>query len=88
MVEGAGGVVEVGEGVSEFAIGDRVVSTFFPRWPGGELTPEAMAGVPGDRDDDGYAREEAVVPATVLTRVPAGYTYAEAATLPCAALTA
>jgi NADPH:quinone reductase-like Zn-dependent oxidoreductase len=85
MVEGAGGVVE---GVSEFAVGDRVVSTFFPCWPGGELTPEAMAGVPGDRDDDGYAREEAVVPATVLTRVPAGYTYAEAATLPCAALTA
>jgi NADPH:quinone reductase-like Zn-dependent oxidoreductase len=68
MGEGAGEVVEVGEGVSEFAIGDRVVSTFFPRWPGGELTLEAMAGVPGDRDDDGYVREEAVVPATALTR--------------------
>lgn len=88
MCEGAGEVVEVGEGVSEFAIGDRVVSTFFPRWGGGELTPEAMAGVPGDRDDDGFAREEAVVPASALTRPPAGYTHAEAATLPCAALTA
>jgi NADPH:quinone reductase-like Zn-dependent oxidoreductase len=88
LCEGAGEVVEVGEGVSEFAIGDHVVSTFFPHWRGGELTREAMAGVPGDRDDDGYAREEAVVPATALTRAPAGYTHAEAATLPCAALTA
>jgi NADPH:quinone reductase-like Zn-dependent oxidoreductase len=88
MCEGAGEVIEVGEGVSEFAIGDRVVSTFFPRWLGGALRPEAMAGVAGDQDEDGYAREEAVVPATALTRSPAGYTHAEAATLPCAALTA
>jgi NADPH:quinone reductase-like Zn-dependent oxidoreductase len=88
MCEGAGEVVEVGEGVSEFAVGDRVVSTFFPRWRGGELTREAMAGVPGDQDAEGYAREEAVVPAAALTRPPAGYTHAEAATLPCAALTA
>jgi NADPH:quinone reductase-like Zn-dependent oxidoreductase len=88
MCEGAGEVVEVGEGVSEFAIGDRVVSTFFPRWRSGELTPETMAGVAGEGDNDGYAREEAVVPSTALTRAPAGYTHAEAATLPCAALTA
>src|SRR5580658_9518141 len=88
MCEGAGEVVEVGEGVSELAIGDRVMSTFFPRWRGGELTREAMAGVAGDRDADGYAREEAVVPASALTRTPAGYTHAEAATLPSAALTA
>jgi NADPH:quinone reductase-like Zn-dependent oxidoreductase len=40
MSDGAGEVVEVGEGVSELAVGDRVVSTFFPRWLGGELTPE------------------------------------------------
>jgi NADPH:quinone reductase-like Zn-dependent oxidoreductase len=88
MCEGAGEVVEISEGVSEFAIGDRVVSTFFPRWRGGQLTREAMAGVSGDRDAEGYAREEAVVPAAALTRPPAGYTHAEAATLPCAALTA
>lgn len=88
MCEGAGEVVEVGEGAGEFAIGDRVVSTFFPCWRDGELTPEAMAGVAGDRDADGYAREEAVVPAAALTRAPAGYTHAEAVTLPCAALTA
>jgi NADPH:quinone reductase-like Zn-dependent oxidoreductase len=88
MCDGAGEVVDVGEGVSEFAIGDRVVSRFFPHWCGGVLTPEAMAGIPGDRDEDGYAREEAVVPASALTRAPAGYTHAEAATLPCAALTA
>jgi NADPH:quinone reductase-like Zn-dependent oxidoreductase len=88
MCEGAGEVGEVGEGVSELAVGDRVMSTFFPRWRGGELTREAMAGVAGDRDADGYAREEVVVPASALARAPAGYTHAEAATLPCAALTA
>jgi NADPH:quinone reductase-like Zn-dependent oxidoreductase len=87
MSDGAGEVVEVGEGVSELAVGDRVVSTFFPRWLGGELTPEAMAEMPGDRVD-GYAREEVVAATTAFTRAPAGYTYAEAATLPCAALTA
>jgi NADPH:quinone reductase-like Zn-dependent oxidoreductase len=88
MCEGAGEVVAVGDGVSEFAIDDHVVSTFYPRWGGGELTAEAMTGVPGDRDDDGYAREEVVISAAALTRTPAGYTHAEAATLTCAALTA
>lgn len=88
MSDGAGEIVEVGERVSELAIGDHVMSTFFPRWLGGELTPAALAGIPGDQDDDGYAREEAVAPAAAFTRVPAGYTHAEAATLPCAALTA
>jgi len=87
MSDGAGEVVEVGEGVTAFAVGDRVVSTFFPRWLAGEPTPEAMAEVPGDRGD-GYAREEVVAAATAFTRAPAGYSHAEAATLTCAALTA
>jgi NADPH:quinone reductase-like Zn-dependent oxidoreductase len=47
-----------------------------------------VAGVPGDQEDDGYARDEVVVPVTALTRAPDGYTHAEAATLPCAALIA
>lgn len=87
LSDGAGEVIEVGEGVTGLALGDRVMSTFFPRWQSGELTSAIMAEVPGD-SADGYAREEVVAPVTAFTRTPAGYTHAEAATLPCAALTA
>jgi NADPH:quinone reductase-like Zn-dependent oxidoreductase len=87
MSDGAGEVLAVGEGVSEFAAGDRVVSTFFPRWTGGEPTIASLSEVPGDRSD-GYAREEVIASATAFTRAPAGYSHAEAATLTCAALTA
>jgi NADPH:quinone reductase-like Zn-dependent oxidoreductase len=87
MSDGAGVVAAVGAGVSEFAVGDHVVSTFFPRWTGGEPTLESLSEVPGDRGD-GYAREEVTASATAFTRAPAGYSHAEAATLTCAALTA
>lgn len=87
MSDGAGEVVAVGDGVTEFAVGDRVVSTFFPNWLGGEPELAMLAAVPGDRTD-GYAREEVVAPATAFTRAPQGYSHAEAATLTCAALTA
>jgi NADPH:quinone reductase-like Zn-dependent oxidoreductase len=87
MSDGAGEVVAVGDGVGEFAAGDHVVSTFFPRWLDGGPELEKLAEVPGDRTD-GYAREEVTAPATAFTRAPAGYSHAEAATLTCAALTA
>ncbi len=87
MSDGAGEVVAIGSAVSEFAVGDRVISTFFPLWVEGEPSLEKFALVPGDRSD-GYAREQVVAPATFFTRAPRGYSHAEAATLPCAALTA
>ena len=86
MSDGAGVVTETGSAVTEFKVGDAVVSTFFPDWTGGDMTLEKLAKVPGDRCD-GYAREEVVAPATAFTHVPAGYGHAEAATLTCAALT-
>ncbi len=87
MSDGAGEVLAVGEGVTEFRAGDRVVSTFFPFWLDGRPDERLLAGVPGD-SAEGYARELAVAPATAFTRAPAGYDHREAATLPCAALTA
>lgn len=87
MSDGAGVVVGVGDGVTGFAVGDHVVSTFFPGWLAGEPTIECLSQVPGDRND-GYAREEVVAPATAFTHAPKGYSHAEAATLTCAALTA
>jgi NADPH:quinone reductase-like Zn-dependent oxidoreductase len=87
MSDGAGEVIEVGEDVTEFAVGDKVVSTFFPHWMDGEPEREVMGDVPGDAAD-GFAREYVTAPATSFTRAPEGYSDAEAATLTCAGLTA
>ena len=87
MSDGAGTVEAVGEGVTQFKAGDLVVSTFFPEWLDGAPPATAFRGVPGD-GIDGYAREAVVTPEHWFTRVPAGYSAAEAATLTCAGLTA
>lgn len=87
MSDGAGVVEAVGEGVSEFKVGDAVVSTFFPEWLDGEIGDRGFTRVPGD-GIDGYARERVTMPATAFTRQPAGYSHAEAATLTCAGVTA
>jgi NADPH:quinone reductase-like Zn-dependent oxidoreductase len=87
MSDGAGVVTAVGADVREFAVGDAVVSTFFPHWLGGEATPEWLRAVPGDRTD-GYARHSVTIAATAFTKQPRGYSHSEAATLTCAGLTA
>ena len=87
MSDGAGEVTAVGEGVREFAVGDHVVSTFFPDWLDGEPQAEGFARTPGD-GIDGYAREQVTAPATWFTRAPRGWSHAEAATLTTAGLTA
>lgn len=87
MSDGAGEVIAVGPGVTEFAVGDHVVSTFFPDWLSGPPTVAGFGRVPGD-GIDGYAREQATMPATAFTLAPEGYSHAEAATLTTAGLTA
>ena len=87
MSDGAGEVTAVGDGVSDFAVGDMVVSTFFPEWIDGAPPEGGFKRVPGD-GIDGYAVEQAVSLATAWTRAPEGYSAAEAATLTCAGLTA
>lgn len=87
MSDGAGEIVEVGAGVAEWQVGDRVMSLFFPDWLDGEPTAATTARLGGD-STDGCATEFSLVDPKALTRMPAGYSYAEAATLPCAALTA
>jgi len=57
MADGAGEVIAVGPNVTEFKIGDSVVSTFFPEWIDGTPLVEGFVGVPGD-GIDGYAREQ------------------------------
>jgi NADPH:quinone reductase-like Zn-dependent oxidoreductase len=87
MSDGAGEVLALGEGVKSFAVGDLVVSTFFPNWLDGEAPDGGFSGVPGD-GADGYARELVVAPATAFTLGPKGWSFAEAATLTCAGVTA
>ena len=88
MSDGAGRIEAVGEGVTEFAPGDLVVSCFFPDWQDGETgMVDHFERTPGD-GIDGYAREVVVVPATWFTQAPRGYSAVEAATLTTAGLTA
>ena len=87
MTDGAGEVISVGENVDEFQVGDNVVSSFWPYWLGGDMTPATRRDIPGD-SIDGYAREYVCMPAHAFTKAPAGYTHLEAATLPCAGVTA
>lgn len=87
MADGAGEVVAVGSGVTEFKVGDAVVSTFFPTWQAGEPLVEGFATVPGD-GVDGYAREYVTATVESFTRAPKGWSHIEASTLTTAALTA
>ena len=87
MADGAGVVEAVGAGVTEFAAGDHVVSTFCPTWLSGPPEIADFSSVPGD-GTDGYACEIAVRPATWFTKAPKGWSHAEAATLTTAGLTA
>jgi alcohol dehydrogenase len=87
LSDGAGEVAEVGDGVTQWAPGDRVMGCFFPNWLTGPATETALAEVPGG-SVDGVACEYRVFAEHALVRVPEGMTYVEAATLPCAGLTA
>jgi len=87
MSDGAGEVEAVGSDVNEFAVGDHVVSTFFPDWQRGDAPRASFARTPGD-GIDGYAAEVVLRPANFFTRMPRNWTFTEAATLPTAGLTA
>ncbi|WP_328924275.1 NAD(P)-dependent alcohol dehydrogenase [Streptomyces sp. NBC_00190] len=86
LSDGAGEVVAVGEAVTRFAVGDRVAGTYFPRWRSGRITPDAL-DQPGCTLD-GMLAEYAVLDEQAAVRVPGHLTWEEAATLPCAAVTA
>lgn len=86
MADGAGVVIAVGENVTEFAVGDNVVSTFFPTWLSGKPLVDGFATTPGD-GVDGYAREVVTASANAFTHAPKGWSHIEASTLTTAALT-
>jgi NADPH:quinone reductase-like Zn-dependent oxidoreductase len=85
--DGSGVVLAIGTAVTRFAVGDRVTSLFFQSWHDGEIQPttpkSALGGV-----IDGTFTTARLFPETGLIAAPAYLTDHEAATLPCAALTA
>ena len=85
--DGAGVVEAVGEAVSELAPGDSVCPLFAPFWMSGEPARETMRATLGG-PMDGTLREYLVLPASSLVQFPGHLEPVEAATLPCAALTA
>lgn len=87
LSDGVGEVVEVGPGVTRAAVGDRVCPTFFQRWIAGEPTPDRFASALGG-PIDGVMTDFVCLSEQGVVRVPEYLTDAEAATLPCAGLTA
>lgn len=87
LSDAVGEIVAAGPGVTRVKAGDRVASMFFQNWLAGELTREAQASAIGG-SLDGVWRDYALLSAEGVSKVPAYLSDAEAATLPCAALTA
>jgi NADPH:quinone reductase-like Zn-dependent oxidoreductase len=87
MSDAAGEVVEIGPGVTRWRCGDRVTARFFPAWLSGDPAPELLGGVMGG-GLQGAAQEYLRLPEHAVSASPANLSHVEAATLPCAALTA
>lgn len=87
LSDAVGEVVETGVGVDGLGIGDRVFAIYYPDWQSGPIRPEKFARDRG-ATGDGVAAEYLVLPANQLVRVPDHLSDVEAATLPCAGLTA
>ncbi|HSG55598.1 MAG TPA: NAD(P)-dependent alcohol dehydrogenase, partial [Paracoccaceae bacterium] len=87
LSDGVGEVVETGPGVTCVAVGDRVCPTYFQNWIAGDPSPAAFASALGG-PLDGVMADYVCLSQEGVVKVPAYLTDAEAATLPCAALTA
>jgi NADPH:quinone reductase-like Zn-dependent oxidoreductase len=84
--DGAGRVIAVGPGARRVRPGDRVTAALFPQWTDGPLQPSCLPQLGGSLD--GMLTEVAILPEQGLVPIPEHLSYAEAATLPCAAVTA
>ena len=84
--DAAGEVVDKGKDVEIWEVGDKVMSACFPNWIDGPPKYELLSFI-GD-NQDGYATEYIAIDQSAVTKMPSTWTLQEAATLPCAGLTA
>ncbi|MEP6730499.1 MAG: NAD(P)-dependent alcohol dehydrogenase [bacterium] len=84
--DGAGEIVDVGVGVTRVKVGDRVAVSMFPRWIDGPFAWEFAPQMGGSLD--GMMTEYIAISEDGVVRIPDYLSYEEAATLPCAAVTA
>ena len=87
LSDGAGEVVAVGAGVKRLRAGDRVAGAFFQGWMGGHIASEHLSTDLGG-SIDGMLSEYVVLNEQGVVKIPAHLSFEEAATLPCAAVTA
>src|SRR5712691_2474382 len=87
LSDGAGEVAAVGDGVSRFAVGHRVIGCFHPRWVGGPIKADYLTERLG-ANLDGMLAEYAIANEEAVVRMPGHLSFEEATTLPCAAITA
>ena len=86
LSDAAGEILEVGKDVSKWTVGDKVMSMCFPNWVSGPPKYDLLSFI-GD-NQDGYATELISIPESAITKIPSNLNFKEAATLPCAGLTA
>ncbi len=87
LSDGAGEVVATGDGATRFKAGDRVVACFAPGWLDGPSNEAKVRSALG-AESPGVLAQEVVLPEDGLLTIPAHLRFEEAATLPCAAVTA
>lgn len=87
LSDGAGEIAAVGEGVTQWKIGDRVTGTFFQNWIAGPVKREVHNAALGG-SMNGMLAEYVALSADGVIAMPEHLSFEEAATLPCAALTA
>ncbi len=86
--DGSGEVVAVGAGAKKWQVGDRVCPIFTQAWLEGPLSIEKRRTTLGAGDMDGVLREYGAFDEEGLVEIPRHLSFEEAATLPCAAVTA
>jgi NADPH:quinone reductase-like Zn-dependent oxidoreductase len=87
LSDGAGEVVAVSEDVARVKVGDRVAAAFMPKWIDGRVNFEIAKSALGG-SVDGMLAQYVAMDADGLVHIPEHLSFEEAATLPCAAVTA